>query len=102
MSRLSRAERRQEMFSLVERWEQSSQTQGDFCSSEGLSLTVFSYWLRKYRLENEQSSPSEFIPLSPIEDRDGTMIELEYPNGIRLRVPSGTSADFIGQLIHVC
>jgi len=75
----------EEMFALVEEWENSGQTQKVFCQEQGIKLGRFAYWLRKKRQNGE--SIGGFLPIrvSP-PSQMAEPIELVYPNGVRMRV----------------
>ena len=54
-----------EMFSLVEAWHHSGQTQKVFCAEHNLSVSVLAYWLRRYRDHYAELSDESvsFVPL---------------------------------------
>ena len=63
----TRAERKtdREMYPLVEQWLESGETQLTFCDSHNLTISTFSYWVRKYRKQNRVSEAGgSFVPLS--------------------------------------
>ncbi len=85
---------------LQERQIESGLTVRGFCSNEGIAPSSFYYWLKK--IKNE-SNGKRFIPLVvksagtsinpftqselPQDQRtDDPLLEITYPNGIRLRV----------------
>jgi hypothetical protein len=39
----------EQMFPLIEKWQESGLPQASFCAEHQISLAVFGYWLRKYR-----------------------------------------------------
>jgi hypothetical protein len=90
-----------EMFSLVELWLESDLTQAEFCRAHGLSVSVLSYWLRKYRDEQSGSEKmGSFVALSVGEaDRKG--VAVIFPNGVKVEI-SGGSARFIRELAGQC
>lgn len=91
----------QEMYPIIEAYKSSGQTQRDFCTARGINAGVFHYWLSRYR--GEQASMGvgfeEIAP--PAIGAAEAGIVLEYPNGIRVRLGSGTSASYVRSLLEV-
>lgn len=90
-----------QMFTLVEAWEQSGQSQPDFCAQHNITLSKFGYWRSKWlafqsSITSESSSFIEIVAPStskkkrqvtvsnPSEDQG---YEIIYPNGVRLCLP---------------
>ena len=48
----------EEMFTLVEQWQSSGQTQNLFCQEQGIKPGTFAYWLRKKRQSEESTGNS--------------------------------------------
>jgi len=71
------------MYPLIAEWESSSEGQLQFCQSRGISLSVFSYWRKKY-LEDQQGSRAGFTEILPGFD---SQVEVCYPNGVRVNLP---------------
>ena len=90
------------MYPLIEEWLSSSVRQRDFCSMYQLPLAVFGYWLRKYRDDQQPVAEAEgaFVELKS-EDLPFGLV-LEYPNGVRLELESGASADYVRELAGQC
>ncbi|MHB2148173.1 IS66 family insertion sequence element accessory protein TnpA [Calditrichota bacterium LG25] len=78
----SDANRRDEMFKIVESYYQSGLTQPAFCKKQGLSKSTFLYWLKKYRKEKQ----NDFLPLSVNKSKTSFNLELDLPNGIKIRI----------------
>jgi len=80
------------MFSLIRLWESSGLTQEQFFKQHEITRSTFSYWRKKY-LKEKRSVPKEgnFIPVqianNDFSDKDAEVLELVYPNGIRLVFP---------------
>lgn len=90
---------REEMFPIVESWQQSGLTKKAFCKEQGIIKSVFFYWYKKYREENESGG---FIPLNSGVSHaiaPGHSIEIQYPNGIVLRLPANTPTNLVRQYI---
>jgi hypothetical protein len=56
----------------------------EFCDAAGVTLHTFNYWLKKFRLQN---IPESFIR---VQTKPTLLsgLELEYPNGVKIRLPS--------------
>ena len=85
-----------QMFGMIEDWSQSGKTQKEYCQERGLYLSVFGYWLRKYREQRESTGPS-FVKLETFGSSMG--LEIVYPNGVILRLPSGIDPQTLGQYL---
>ena len=78
--------KREIMYGHVERWKQSGLSQSEYCTSVGIKLATFSYWLVKYKRESSNSSSSSFITISKEQKIEGKDYEIIYPNGVVLRI----------------
>jgi len=76
------ANRREEMFTVVESYYRSGLSQPTFCRQQGLNKSTFLYWLKKYRKEKE----GRFLPLSINESKTTFNLDLELPNGIKIHI----------------
>jgi len=70
------------MFKIVQEYEKSGLSQKQFAAERELKLSTFTYWIRKMR--NSQSSVGGFKEVLPGGD-SGELMEICYPNGIRVR-----------------
>lgn len=95
MKKQERINRQAEMLSLIEQWQDSGKTRQIFCQEHDLSYTTFYYWLRRYRRQVEESS---FLP---IEISSLSHIEIRYPGGIILQLPSTTKLATLKQLLSL-
>jgi hypothetical protein len=66
------------MFSLVEQWQHSGESQRYWCDLHGLHLAKFQYWVRKFRATHATATDSSFIELLP-SPQSVAMIELHFP-----------------------
>lgn len=98
-----RIRREEEMYPIVETWLQSGQSQKQFCEEQGIKMHLLNYWVRHYRDQRdvESSSPvQEFIPVDLKEGNElNSVVELIYPNGIRLRFGQGVSLSTLQALL---
>ena len=95
MKKQERINRQKEMLSLIEQWHESGKTQQTFCQEHDLTYTTFYYWLRRYRQQLEEGS---FLP---IEISSGSHIEIRYPGGVILQLPSATKLSTLKQLLSL-
>ena len=93
---------REEIYQIVQAWKDSGLTQQSFCQQEHLILITFSSWVKKER-EHENLVPVSLVPLqideycSPLSGS----IEVEYPNGVRLRLSAMPSGQELSRIIHI-
>ena len=93
----------EEATSMIERQKLSGLKVQEFCKKEKLKLATYYYWHQRLRKKPEDP---KIIPLSiekpkqlPVSVKE--VIELTYPNGVRLSVPSGFELNFIRQLVTI-
>ena len=73
-----------EMFPLVEEYLEGGQNQKSFCSEQSVPISVFSYWLRKYR-ESQEPRPEPGFVAVRMPERSSQAVEIEFPGGKKLR-----------------
>jgi hypothetical protein len=81
---------REEIILLMKEFENSGQSQKDFSASKGMRFHKFNYWFRKLKKEKESEIPSGFVRIEtakPI-NTSKELLELEYPNGVKLKLTS--------------
>jgi len=85
------AEKREQMLEVVERWQQSGQSQEAFAKDNQLAVAKLRYWIRQKR----EKQTGSFVEISaPIVS--GLIIR--YPNGVELQLPPQTP---VAQLRHL-
>ncbi len=68
-------------------WRRSGLTQAAYCRQQGLSLASFGYWRRAL---GKVAAPSALVPIVVGEvSSPATVIEVQLPNGLRVRLPTG-------------
>jgi hypothetical protein len=109
-----------EFESIYSRYQSSGLRVKDFCGNECISLSRFFYWQKKLKQDHKElERPSGFVPLvlnstgspanyppdySHLSDSpaiNGSICEVIYPNGVRLRLPPGRDIREIERLIHL-
>jgi len=74
---------REEMFALCREWEASGKNREDFCREHGINLGRFAYWRSQY-LSKEKATGDDFVSVTP---GVASEMEIQYPNGVKLKVP---------------
>jgi len=101
MNKQDRTLRKEEMTHHIQSWKESGQSQKQYCLSNNLRFHTFYYWLKKDR---EQINPSTggFIPIrvQGLATHSDSNVEIQYPNGVRILVPS-MDIQFIGRLVRL-
>ncbi len=91
-----------EMYPLVEQWLETRENQSVFCAIHKIPQAVFSYWLKKYRDENSNDQGGKrFVALS-VKPSPFADFEVEYPNGVTIRISSGVQASFLREMAGQC
>jgi hypothetical protein len=98
MKNQERKQQQEKMFSFIEQWQQGNLPQHTFCKEQGLSYTTFYYWLKRYRLR--QGEAGGFMAMKVTSSREN-FIEVRYPSGVVLHIPSTISLSAIKQLISI-
>ena len=93
------------MFVLVEQYLEGTQTIDDISKENNIRSSKFKYWLGVYykaynKRKRSRRSPSGFIEIQPKQVSIYKNIELEYPNGVKLRL-ADTSGFDLKSLINI-
>ena len=105
-------EKKAKMYALIDRWQNSNETQKDICKAAGISYHVFKYWQRKQNQEHDQREdakreniPTEsvgtFIPVAFESTSDFSELQIEYPNGVKISCPGSITANQLKELIKL-
>lgn len=101
MKKHDRKLRQEEMAYHIQSWKESGVSQQRYCLSNNLRFNTFYYWLKKLR---DKSNPltDGFIPIriQGNSSDTNTSVEIQYPNGVRILVPS-MDIQFIGRLVRI-
>ena len=92
------------MFTLIRQWETSGLSQEQFFHKHVIAKSTFGYWRKKYLKETGHSKgKDQFIPVKISGDNhtnnSSGLIELVYPNGIRLVCSSSMDLSRLKPLI---
>lgn len=89
------SQKREAMFNLVAEWRESGFSQAEFCKSNGITLSKFSYWVA----QSKPNEPSGFISVKS-EKETLCELEIQYPNGVIIKV-SNPNLSVISDLIRL-
>jgi hypothetical protein len=89
--------KQEQMFELVQLWQQSGESAKSFVAHQGIALSKFLYWRKKFR-DQQQPGSGSFIQLHTGMSAD---LRLRYPNGVELMLPVNTPAGMIRELISL-
>lgn len=88
---------------LIEQQKLSGLNVQEFCKKEKLNLATYYYWHQRLRKKPEDL---KIIPVSIEKTKQlavssKEVIELTYPNGVKLSIPSGFEVNLIRQLVTI-
>ena len=106
-------ERAEEMRLAISLWQESGLSKYAFCRNEKIGRATFNYWLKKYgnklnpplskkTSKSKAKSKQSFVPVTISSPEPSySELELEYPNGVKLRLPFDFPQDKLRALIGV-
>ena len=93
----NRQQTRDHQLAMIATWQQSGQSQKQFCLQNNIAYHVFHYWYKVYRNQVSANSGS-FVTLNITTELQSN-VELHLTNGRRLVFHQPVSADFLKALI---
>ncbi len=110
---------KENIFPMIESWQESKQSQAKFCKDNKLSISTFQYWLKKYKESRseiktqekpkEQRKGKSFLTVKLAEQEHQGLpaaqtvstehINIYYPNGVRLSCPTDINLELLRKLI---
>ena len=90
------------MYALIQSWENSGLSQEKFFHQQGISKSTFGYWRKKYLKETVSNKGKDtFIPVkvNKTTDKKPEVLEVVYPNGVRLVCSAGIDLSRLKPLI---
>lgn len=103
--------KKQEMYAFIVSCLSSGDKPYTYCKRHGMNHGAYRYWLSKFKLDQfissskkEDSLPkkSNFIPLEVISESSiSSSMEIQYPNGVSLRLNSAISTNELRNLINI-
>jgi hypothetical protein len=89
-----------EMYSHIRAWEHSGQSQKAFIAANGLSKSVFGYWLRRYRQEGQGGFVEVVsVPTTVTADQGGVFARIQTTQGTELVLYEAVSAAWLRELL---
>lgn len=73
---------RRKMFSLIEEYLGSEESERAFCTRRRLTRGVFAYWRGKYFREGRASNA--FVEIEPPAAASAASVEIAFPSGVRM------------------
>ncbi len=97
----SQPEVREQMFKVIERWQQSGLTQNVFCAQQSIRYHVFHYWYKRYRERHadQPGNATSFVKLHIAKPASGSAVEIYFPGGIRLVFNEPVSSSYLKALV---
>jgi hypothetical protein len=95
--------KREKMFALIEEWQQSGQSQRQFCIENDIPYHMFIYYHTKYK-QQAHDNQDGFLPMEITGDcSQGNFgeIEIHYPNGTMVRLPGAMNMKVLTHLINL-
>lgn len=83
------------MYGHIQTWEQSGQSQKAYIAANGLSKSVFGYWLRRYRQEKHGG----FVEVEAAGIRSSIFARIQTAGGTELVLYETVSAAWLRELL---
>ena len=93
----SKQQIREHHFAMIASWQQSGQSQKQFCLQNNIAYHVFHYWYKVYRSEQVVAGGS-FVAVKIVPQLQAN-VELHFTDGRRIVFHQPVSADFLKALI---
>jgi hypothetical protein len=92
---------RQERYNMIADWQQSGQTQKQYCEAKNIPYHVFHYWYKQYRNNEEPppAAPAGFTAVRLPADTSSANAALVLPDGRCLVFYQPVSSDYLRALI---
>jgi hypothetical protein len=93
---------KEQMYALILKWDNSGLTQEKFFEQHGIPKSTFGYWRKKYLRETVlRKEKDNFIPvtLGHATEKSPELLEVIYPNGVRLVCSSAMDLSRLKPLI---
>ncbi len=92
---------RDEMESILQSYQNHEGKQKDFCAAHGIRANQLHYWRRKLSKAAPVSKANKFIPLKIGAVELTEQIEINYPNGNSVKLPTTTPLALVEQLLQI-
>jgi transposase-like protein len=92
------AHRTQEKWSrLIAEYQTSKESMSEFCARHQISESSLYYWIAK--IQPKKQTSVKMLPVVTLKAKSTDVVDLFVPNGLRLRFLSGTSAQYVADII---
>lgn len=101
MKSKERQDRKEAMFARIEQCRQSGLSKKEYCRQNQITPSLFYYWQKKYKEQHHLTTG--FLPLH-IKETPGFLnhaFEIQYPNGVCLRMAVMVDAQQLRMLINL-
>jgi hypothetical protein len=93
----SREQHRQQQFAMISSWQQSGQTQKQYCVQNNIAYHIFHYWYKVFR-EAQSAVSGSFVALNIAPPLQAN-VEIHFTDGRRIIFHQLVSADYLKALI---
>ena len=91
---------KRQMFSHIDQWKNSNQSQKSYCIDHNIRYHVFHYYFKRYREAHDgRKDAHSFVKLKVDESIRAAHVELILPDGKRLVFHKPVGSDFLKVLI---
>lgn len=92
---------RKKKFEMIQEWKQSGLSQTEYCRQNAIIHHSFYYWYKCYRQHHGDSgiSDSSFVKLRIEKTSQSSLVEVHFPEGIRLLFHEAVSVNYLKALI---
>lgn len=87
----------EDMVTLISIWKTSGLTKQEFCKQQQISYSVFLYWNKKIKAQDEEVSDHGFIEIK--EPRPIPDFEIIFPTGCVIRFSDQVDPSYIRELV---
>ena len=87
----------------LEQWKESGLSKKDYCEQASVNYWAFKRWCCSYGYVKKRVTrpQNEFIQLKPTSGHLTGKIEVIYPNGVRIQLPSSRDKELLQILINL-
>jgi hypothetical protein len=90
-----------DMTEIIRQWEQSGQSQKSFCQSRNIAHSKFYYWLKKVRARQIPENQTDFIAVRIDQARNTGDLDIQYPNGVILKLHTPIDLGMVRALLQL-
>ena len=83
-----------------EAWQESGQTQGEYCKQHGLSLKTFAYWRRRFKA-NSAAVRLVQLPPGALRQSERSTLRVVVDNRYTIEVEDGFNPSTLGSILEV-